>query len=65
MLSPYAFLLCLAPVALAQQTPQLPAYTGPYGVGTFDVEVPVEPRNVTNTTLAAGGPAFLVPYLPI
>ncbi|ETI20619.1 hypothetical protein G647_06961 [Cladophialophora carrionii CBS 160.54] len=37
----------------------LPAYTGTYGVGTIDVEVPVETRSINNATFKDGGhPAF-------
>ena len=40
----------------------LPAYTGPYGVGIIDVEVPAQsPRNITNTTFTDNGqPAFFL-----
>lgn len=40
----------------------LPAYTGSYGVGLIDVEVPVQnPRNITNTTFTNNGqPAFFL-----
>lgn len=59
MLSKYALLFGLAPIALAQN---LPDFTGPYSVGTFDVELPVEePRNTSDRKLAGSGePAFLV-----
>lgn len=34
----------------------LPNYTGQYGVGTVDIEVPVSnPRNITDTTLKSNG----------
>jgi len=40
----------------------LPAYTGTYGVGLVDIEVPVQnPRNITNTTFTSNGqPAFFL-----
>ncbi|TKA82724.1 hypothetical protein B0A55_01280 [Friedmanniomyces simplex] len=37
----------------------LPAYTGEYDVGTIDIEVPVEKRNISETVFKHGGkPAF-------
>jgi len=40
----------------------LPAYTGTYGVGLVDIEVPVQnPRNITNATFTSNGqPAFFL-----
>ncbi|KAJ9602593.1 hypothetical protein H2200_012786 [Cladophialophora chaetospira] len=35
----------------------LPQYTGPYNVGTIDVEVPVETRSINNATFREGGHA--------
>ena len=45
----------------------LPAYTGPYGVGTVDLEIPVaNPTNITDTTFkTTGQPAFKVCPLSI
>ncbi|KAK3669585.1 hypothetical protein LTR78_010523 [Recurvomyces mirabilis] len=38
---------------------KLPAYTGPYKVGTIDIEAPVEKRNISEARFANGGkPAF-------
>lgn len=43
-------------------TQSLPDYTGTYGVGLIDIEVPVQnPRNITNTTFTSNGqPAFFL-----
>ncbi|KAF2155527.1 1-alkyl-2-acetylglycerophosphocholine esterase [Myriangium duriaei CBS 260.36] len=38
---------------------RLPSYTGPYGVGTVDLEVPTQPVALSNMTYAVSGkPAF-------
>jgi platelet-activating factor acetylhydrolase len=49
----------LLPVSLSVS---LPSYSGTYGVGLVDIEVPVQnPRNITNTTFASNGqPAFFL-----
>jgi|SRR6266480_4091977 len=51
----------LLPIPFAH-TLSLPSYTGTYGVGLIDVEVPVRnPRNITNTTFTSSGqPAFFL-----
>jgi len=51
----------LLPISFSH-TQLLPAYSGPYGVGLIDVEVPVQsPRNITNTTFTANEqPAFFL-----
>lgn len=61
-MSLYSFapiLLLLLPFCLTQS---LPAYSGTYGVGLIDIEVPVQnPRNITNTTwISNGNPAFFL-----
>lgn len=38
----------------------LPDYTGPYSVGTIDVESGVETRKVHDATFKNGAPAFEV-----
>lgn len=39
----------------------LPAYTGPYQVGTIDLEAPCDPRRINDATLKEGHhPAFQV-----
>lgn len=38
----------------------LPKYTGPFPVGTVDVESPVEIRNINNAKFQDGKPAFEV-----
>ncbi|KAF2841388.1 hypothetical protein M501DRAFT_1000580 [Patellaria atrata CBS 101060] len=40
---------------------QLPPYTGQFGVGTIDIEVPINPRNISNYTFEeTGEPVFLL-----
>jgi platelet-activating factor acetylhydrolase len=54
-----ALILLLLPASLSQS---LPSYSGAYGVGLVDIEVPVQnPRNITNTTFTSNGqPAWFL-----
>ncbi|PMD44488.1 hypothetical protein L207DRAFT_579428 [Hyaloscypha variabilis F] len=54
-----ALVCLLLPPSLSQS---LPSYSGQYGVGLVDIEVPVEnPRNITNTTFTSNGqPAWFL-----
>jgi len=41
----------------------LPSYTGPYPVGTIDLEAPCQPRVISDVTIkSTGDPAFKVRY---
>jgi platelet-activating factor acetylhydrolase len=55
----FALFPLLLPVSISQS---LPSYSGPYGVGLVDIEVPVQnPRNITNTTFTSNGqPAWFL-----
>ena len=52
----------LALVFAIARAASLPAYSGTYGVGLIDIEVPVQnPRNITSTTFTSNGqPAFFL-----
>ena len=54
-----ALISILLPVSLSQS---LPSYSGLFGVGLVDIEVPVQnPRNITNTTFTSNGqPAWFL-----
>jgi len=54
--------LLLIPLLLPTTTisQSLPPYSGPYGVGLVDIEVPVHnPRNITSTTFTSNGQSAL------
>ncbi len=63
MMRPFSFSFALfsllLPVSISQS---LPSYSGPYGVGLVDIEVPVQnPRTITNTTFTSNGqPAWFL-----